>query len=170
MPKLEKATVGFTKESLSLNVGGSASLKGYVTGLQTGDSISRWRSFSPNIASVDAQGNAKALRAGQTYIAVGTKNGAVAKLLLTVQDSAVHTNAISGLHTGIALEAGKSVTLRPQRYPAGSAGVFYYKSSNPTVAAVDKNGKITAKKQGSAVITVTARNVSTTMKLTVKQR
>lgn len=251
LPEPEKATVGFTKESLSLNVGGSLSLKGYVTGLQTGDSISRWRSFSPNIASVDAQGNVKALRAGQTYIAVGTKNGAVAKLLLNVQDTAVHTTAISGLHTGIALESGKSVTLRPvlspansqdpviyksvapnvatvsangvvrgvragsayvyvksgtvykkilvkvtapslkaitgvratgslyvnatyqlrpQRYPVGSAGVFYYKSSNPAVAVVDKDGKITAKKQGSTVITVTARNVSTTMKLTVKQR
>ena len=248
LPKLS-ATVRFSTDTLALQIGKSVSLRNYVTGMQKGDSISRWNSFATNIASVDANGNVTAKRAGKAYIAVGTKEGAVAKILITVQDTAVHTTGISGLHTGIALEAGKTVALRPvitpansqdpvqyasvapnivtvsangvvkgiragsayvyvksgtkyvkilvkvtagsltaitgvrttgslyvrasyqlrpQRYPAGSAGVFYYKSSDPSVAVVDQNGKITAKKKGMTVITVTARNVSASMRLTVK--
>lgn len=43
-----------------------------------------------------------------------------------------------------------------------------FKSSNSSVASVDKNGKVTAKKKGSATITATANGVSTECKVTVK--
>ena len=43
-----------------------------------------------------------------------------------------------------------------------------FKSSNSSVASVDKNGKVTAKKKGTATITATANGVSTECKVTVK--
>lgn len=43
-----------------------------------------------------------------------------------------------------------------------------FKSSNSSVASVDKNGKVTAKKKGTATITATANGVSTECKITVK--
>ena len=42
-----------------------------------------------------------------------------------------------------------------------------FKSSNSSVASVDKNGKVTAKKKGTATITATANGVSTECKVTV---
>ena len=248
LPRLE-AAVRYSQEGLTIQLGETVSVKGYVTGIQNGDLITRWRSFAPNIAKVDADGNVTAMRAGLAYIAVGTRAGAVAKLLVTVEDHTVHTTGISNLHTGLKLEAGKNIALhpviepadsqdpviygsvapniatvskdgvikairvglaniyvksgteyrkilvrviapsltaitgvrktgslyegvtyqlRPQRYPLGSAGVFYYKSSDPEIASVDKDGKITAKKKGFTTITVTARGVSTAMRLRVK--
>lgn len=43
-----------------------------------------------------------------------------------------------------------------------------FKSSNSSVASVDKNGKVTAKKKGTATITATANGVSAECKVTVK--
>lgn len=43
-----------------------------------------------------------------------------------------------------------------------------FKSSNSSVASVDKNGKVTVKKKGTATITATANGVSTECKVTVK--
>ena len=43
-----------------------------------------------------------------------------------------------------------------------------FKSSNSSVASVDKNGKVTAKKKGTATITASANGVSAECKVTVK--
>ena len=43
-----------------------------------------------------------------------------------------------------------------------------FKSSNSSVASVDKNGKVTAKKKGTATITATANGVNAECKVTVK--
>ena len=43
-----------------------------------------------------------------------------------------------------------------------------WQSSNKTVAAVDKNGKVTAKKKGTAIITGSLYDKKYTCKVTVK--
>jgi uncharacterized protein YjdB len=44
-----------------------------------------------------------------------------------------------------------------------------YLSSDPTIATVDENGKVTARKAGTVTITVTASNgVTATVKIKIK--
>ena len=66
------------------------------------------------------------------------------------------------------LKPGKTVTLKPKQ--TGLTGVKYtYKSSNKKIAKVDKNGKVTALKKGTATITVTSSHGETAkVKITVK--
>ena len=56
------------------------------------------------------------------------------------------------------------------KVPSGSASYhFKYSSSNKKVARVNKNGKVTAVKKGTAIITVkTYNNKRATLKITVR--
>ena len=68
----------------------------------------------------------------------------------------------------------KSANLSPEIFAdEGAKYTVKYESSNPKVAAVDKNGKVTALKKGSAKITCTVTDsngntVSDTCNVTVK--
>lgn len=58
----------------------------------------------------------------------------------------------------IQLPVGESETLIPMLLPAGTKGSFEFKSSDPEIMQVDENGRVTAVKEGNAVIYVTAEN------------
>ncbi len=72
--------------------------------------------------------------------------------------------------TSITLTVGGSYTLKltiPSRFTDKSVT---WKSSNSDIVTVDKNGKITAKKAGSAEVTATVEGESVTVKVTVKEK
>lgn len=67
------------------------------------------------------------------------------------------------------LKVGKSYQIRTTIFPKNVVSKLYYKSSNTKVATVDKNGKVTAKKVGTATITVRTSNEKKAMcKIIVK--
>ena len=53
------------------------------------------------------------------------------------------------------LDIGKNITLSAVKQPANAPGDLSWASSDDTVATVDENGNVTAKEQGTAIITVT---------------
>lgn len=71
--------------------------------------------------------------------------------------------------TTLTLDIGKTSNLRATVYPSNAANKkCTWKSSNTSVATVDSNGKVTAKKAGTATITVKTSNGKTaTCKVTV---
>ena len=71
--------------------------------------------------------------------------------------------------TTLTLDTGKTSNLRATVYPSNAANKkCTWRSSNTSVATVDKNGKVTAKKAGTATITVKTSNGKTaTCKVTV---
>ena len=64
------------------------------------------------------------------------------------------------------LKVGATTTIKVKATPAGKAT---FKSSNKKVATVDGNGVVTAKKKGTAKITVKCNGVSKTFKEKVKK-
>lgn len=66
----------------------------------------------------------------------------------------------------VSLYVGKSTTLKVKN----SKGKIKWKSSNHKVAAVNKSGKITAKKAGTATITATVNKKNYTCIVTVKRK
>ena len=71
--------------------------------------------------------------------------------------------------TTLTLDTGKTSTLKATVYPSNVANKkCTWRSSNTSVATVDSNGKVTAKKAGTATITVKTSNDKTaTCKVTV---
>jgi len=69
-------------------------------------------------------------------------------------------------------EEGKSGYFKPQISPAGAVKKLKWKSSNPNVATVDNNGKLTAVKGGNCIITcetIDGTNFKATCKVNVKK-
>ena len=67
------------------------------------------------------------------------------------------------------LEVGKSYQLSAVKEPANAEGSLTWTSSKPAVAAVDQSGKVTAKGEGTATITVTCGTKSAACTVTVSK-
>jgi len=67
------------------------------------------------------------------------------------------------------LGQAEEMTLSAAVYPSTACQNVKWTSSNTKVAVVDKNGKVTAKKKGNAIITASVKGASSTCKITVKQ-
>ena len=63
--------------------------------------------------------------------------------------------------TSLTLDVGKSYTLTKTVSPSNAVTPYTWSSSNTSVATVDSNGKVTAKKAGTATITVKTSNGKT---------
>ena len=69
--------------------------------------------------------------------------------------------SISLNKTSLTLDVGKSYTLTKTVSPSNAVTPYTWSSSNTSVATVDSNGKVTAKKAGTATITVKTSNGKT---------
>lgn len=114
-----------------------------------------WISSNNRVATVNQNGQVKALSAGTCYIIASSDNGKSAKCKIKVVTlpSKIKLNKKS-----CTLGVRKSISLK-YTLPAGSVSPkITWTSSNKKVARVDKTGKVTALKKGKAVITVTTSN------------
>ena len=139
-----------------------------VSGLARGDSIRSWTSSNRNIATVDSRGRITGKRAGRTRITVTLRSGKKAYINVTVQKSIVRTEKITGLRSSQTLKRGAKLTLKPVLTPLTSQEKITYSSSNKNVAVVSSRGVITARKKGTARITVRSGRKSYVIRVTVR--
>ena len=161
------ATIRLNVTSLSLKEKQSTG-KVKVTGLAKGDSVKSWTSENSKIATVTSKGVIKGVKAGQTTVTVKLASGKTAKITVTVKKNVVKTTRITGVKSKVTLAKGRKLTLKPVVTPKNSTEKVTYVSSNSKVATVSANGVITAKKKGTAVITVRSGSKKVTCKVTVK--
>ena len=151
-------TISLNKTSLTLEVGQEETLTATVT--PSGTAVT-WTSSDNTVASVD-NGKVTAKKAGTATI-TATAGGKSATATVTVTEASTETT-ISLNKTSLTLEVGQEETLTATVTPSGTA--VTWTSSDNTVASVD-NGKVTAKKAGTATITATAGGKSATATVTV---
>lgn len=70
--------------------------------------------------------------------------------------------------TNISLNKGQSETITPTIN--GKENTAKYQSSNPHIVSIDENGKMIAKKNGKATITIIANGVEAKCEITVKEK
>ena len=116
----------------------------------------------------DARGRITGKRAGRTRITVTLRSGKKAYINVTVQKSIVRTEKITGLRSSQTMKRGAKLTLKPVLTPLTSQEKITYSSSNKNVAVVSSRGVITARKKGTARITVRSGKKSYVIKVTVK--
>ena len=139
-----------------------------VTGLAKGDKVKSYRSSNTKIASVDSRGKIKGIRIGSTRITVTLASGKKATVKVKVQKNAVATQKLTVSPSRISLKLKKTYKLKISRSPLTTVERITYRSSNSKVASVNSKGVITAKKKGTATITVLSGKKKATVKVTVK--
>ena len=111
----------------------------------------------------------KTVRQGrlQASFCTAVVHRAVLIVLHVLQNISMSTK-ITGVKSALTLKKGAKTTLKPVRTPFTSGEKITYTSSNKNVATVSSTGVITAKKAGTAVITVKSGSKKVTCKVTVK--
>lgn len=142
--------IKLSKSSLVLEKGKDATLTAQAFG---STAAMQWESSAPGVAKV-SNGKITALKAGATTITAKSGN-----LKQTCNVTVVGLNK-----TKLSIAIGENSTLKVD----GAKKVSDWKSSKTSCVTV-KNGKVTAKKTGTAKITVKADGVTLTCTVTVKK-
>ena len=112
-----------------------------------------WTSSNTAVAKVSSTGKVTAVKAGTATITVKTADGgktATCKITVKVPVTSVKLNA-----TAKTLNVGKTFQLAAWPQPSNATNkAVTWTSSNTTVATVSSTGLVTAKKKGTATITV----------------
>ena len=168
-------SLSLKKSAMTVKLGKTARIRATVKCVRRGktlnhDHVLRYYTTNKKVARVDAQGKVKAVGPGTCLIYVLTSNGIWKTVTITVDDRPTRIKLKSGKKTlavGKTLSLGKRVVLTPGK----AKTTLTWTSSNPAVATVDQNGKVTAVSKGSAIITVTTHNgKKARVKLTVKRK
>lgn len=135
-----------------------------------------WISKDPNIATVTQNGIIKAVNTGKTYIICSSKNGLVkARCKIVVREPYNSIKSIKLDKSQIRLNKGDRRTLSPQitygRKTLYKSEPIIWKSSNNKIAAVNKNGVVKGKANGTAYVTLKSAytNKSVKCKVIVKK-
>ena len=166
--------VSLNKSATTLTEGESETLTATITPSNaTGDKTVKWSSSNEAVATVDSNGKVTAKKAGTAVITATSSNGKTAGCTVTVKQKEIAITGISLNKSTTSLTEGESETLTATITPSNATGdkTVKWSSSNEAVATVDSNGKVTAKKAGTAVITATSSNGKTAgCTVTVKQK
>ncbi len=150
-------SVSLSQTKATLAVGDKLTLKATVApeGAETGFT---WSSSKPSVAKVSKDGKVTALKAGKAKITVVTDNGKKASATITVKPAPTKVRLNK---TRATLGVKEKLTLKATVSPSKAYTTLTWKSSKPAVATVSKQGVVTPRKPGTAVITVRTKNGKT---------
>ncbi|WP_196799977.1 Ig-like domain-containing protein, partial [Bifidobacterium sp. AGR2158] len=163
---------GVSGNRATIKVGAGLALSATVLPANATDKTVTWKSTNAAVASVDANGNVRGLKAGNAGI-TATAGGKSASIIVTVQEDGPVLQSIQITGEGVennalSTPAGETAQLKIQATPAGaSVTPAYWSSSDTSIATVDGNGKVVAKKMGTVAITATAGGKTASIILTV---
>ena len=149
-----ETSVNLNKSEMTLGTGQTYTLKAEVIP-QGSDVTLTWKSSNKNVATVNSKGKISAKGEGRATITVKTSDGKTASCKITVKKA---PESVSLNKTSAVMGVKQTCTLQATLSPSDSYTYLNWSSSNSTVASVDKNGKVTARKTGTAVITVRTSN------------
>ncbi|MBQ8133993.1 MAG: leucine-rich repeat protein [Clostridia bacterium] len=167
-----KAIVGstgvvFNTSGVAMNVKETYTLKATIKPSNVTVSDLTWKSSNSSVASVSSAGKITAKKAGIATITTTTYEGKTARCSVTVYGPAT---GVKLNKTSVSVNKGKTCQLKATVLPAYAKNKkVTWSTSNKSVATVSSGGKITAKKAGTATITVkTVNGKKATCKVTVK--
>lgn len=121
--------------------------------------VVKWSSSNSSIATVGNDGTVIGVSNGTAVITATTQNGKTTKCNVKVQTSPVSLS-LNKAKTTLNMTGTKTTKLYPVYDPKTSNvnTKLTWKSSDTSVATVDQDGNVTAKKNGTTVITATTQN------------
>lgn len=157
--EVKATSISFSSASTTIEYSKTKTLKATFKPSNTTDKTLTWKSSNPKVVSVDKNGKIKGLKAGQSAVITATTKNGKLTAKITVKVNPIGVSKITLNRTSQSLSKGKSFTLVATVKPANATNkTLTWTSSNPSVAKVDKNGKVTALKNGTATITCKSAN------------
>ena len=171
--EIETPRIVLDKESYQLKVSDRIRLYAKVVPTSDEEVVITWESTNEKVATVNKDGLVEAKKVGTTKIiakADGIESG-VCEIIVSDED-VIEVKELKINKSSLSLEVGDEEILEVQIKPENATNkVLNWNSSNEEVVEVDKNGKLKAKKKGSALIEVTSANrKKATCKIEVKEK
>lgn len=155
----DNVTIILSKKSTTLVVGAEQTLKAITS--PKGVKVT-WASSDSTTVSVSDVGRIKAEKVGTATI-TATAGSKSAECLVTVEDITITISMKEAT-----IDISESSTLQLSATDSRNMGGYTWESSNTDVAAIDQDGLVTAKGQGTTTITVSKGNANDTCQLTVR--
>ncbi|MEH6956385.1 Ig-like domain-containing protein [Neobacillus drentensis] len=150
-------SITLNKSSLSLMINRTAQVKATVAPNTAINKSVSWTSSNPAIATVDANGNVKAVKEGSTTITATAKGDPSIQKSINVTVTKVVPTSLKLSRAALNITANQTVRVSATVAPTDAENkTVVWKSSNTAVATVDSAGNIKGNANGSAVVTATA--------------
>jgi uncharacterized protein YjdB len=131
----------------------------YITVITSNGRMPSWKSSKSKIASVNTYGKVTAKKAGTTIITAKIRNAEASCKVV------VNKTRISISKTSAYMEHGEILRLCAI---TSNGSTINWKSGKRSIAEIDENGTVTAKKPGETLITASADGSSASCKIIVK--
>ena len=152
-----------TSQQNKIKIGDTFQIKYGLTPSKSDDYVT-YRNFNKDVVKVDENGLVTAIGYGKAKIQIKATSGRHRNIYFTVTDldGNVQAELVKGEATGLdfvnkylMVKKGETAQIEPIFYPLGIYDNVTYESSDKSIATVSETGLVTAKKTGSAIITVT---------------
>ena len=151
------SSVILSDTELTMAAGTTETLYATVMPLSAFNKNVTWVSTNPKVATVDEDGNVKALKAGTTTVIAYCEDGDVtASCVVTVTNSATGIE-MSESEIYIARNSQKQLSATVIPDTAENKNITW-ESKYPNIASVDSNGLVTAKMAGTTIIIATSED------------
>ncbi|MBQ7862017.1 MAG: Ig-like domain-containing protein [Clostridia bacterium] len=152
--KVNVTGVAFDRNEKTVTVGVIEQLVVYVSPNNASEQSVTWHCSDTSVLLVDQKGRIKGVKAGTAVVTAKTVDGG-----FTAQMKIYVKQPVTGIRittTDVKLAVGKSKALSWNIFPDNATNQsINWTSSDTSVATVDQNGVVTAKKAGLTVITAT---------------
>lgn len=160
---IEVTSVVLDKTTLDLKIGDTAKLTATVSPSDATDKTVAWSSSNSNVATVDNNGNIRAVSDGNATITAksGSKNATC-----SVRVSRIDVTSVSLNHTSLELEMGETAQLTATVTPSNATNkTVTWSSSNSSIVSVSNDGLVKAVGGGTATITAKAGGMTAECKV-----
>ena len=155
-------------DTRTIQVGTSVKLTASVKPSNANQEVT-WTSSSPEIATVDENGNVKGIKEGETTITAASKENPEIKATCKIVVENVPVESVSLNKSSLTLVEGKTekltATVKPDNVLEKTVS---WSSSNPDVASVSSSGLVSALAEGTSTITAACGGKSATCLVTVE--
>ncbi len=144
------------KSSANLDLGGTAVFTATIAPSDATNKRVIWSSDKETVAKVNSKGTVTAVGEGTAKITAKTSNGHSATATVTVTASGIKVTGVTVNPQSASINEGETLQLSASVTPSNADpkyAALTWQSSNTKVATVDQTGLVTAKKQGTAIIT-----------------
>ncbi len=159
--RLLESGMNFNTDKVSMRVEENVKLSVLLAPYTVVDnSLLKWNSSNPSVASVDGNGVITALNPGTATITASNTNGQSAQCVVSVNNTEIAINSVVLNKTNTTIRINSAETLRATINPITTTQdrTITWHSDNPEVALVSSTGLVSALQPGKATITATTSN------------